>query len=194
MGAFEYVMVLVSIVIGLAIAHLLNALATGVHRIRGHGEPLRLEPVYLLWIGFVLIWLISFWWWEFKFQETASEWSFGLYLFVISYAVALFLLAAVLVPSRLTGVVDPYAYFMNGRRWFFWGLILVVGLDTADSFLKGTDWGLRPIALVLSGITLATAIVGMISTRRSVQLAGAITAFSAQLVYMFREVGVMGSW
>ncbi|MFO7587462.1 MAG: hypothetical protein R6X22_05255 [Gemmatimonadota bacterium] len=194
MGAFEYVMVLVSIVIGLAITHLLNALATGVHRIRGHGEPLRLEPVYLLWIGFVLIWLISFWWWEFKFQEIASEWTFALYLFVISYAVALFLLAAVLVPSRLVGVVDSYAYFMDGRKWFFWGVILVVGLDTVDSFLKGTDWGLRPIYLVQSGVTLAAAIAGLISTRRSVQLAGAATAFSVQMAYMFREVGVLGSW
>lgn len=194
MGAFEYVMVLISIVIGLAITHLLNALAAGVHRVRGHGEPLRLEPVYLLWIGFVLIWLVSFWWWEFKFQETVSEWSFALYLFVVSYAVALFLLAAVLVPSRLAGVDDPYAYFMGGRRWFFWCLILVIGLDTADSFLKGTDWGLRPISLVLTGVTLAAAIIGMVSTRRSVQLVGAIAAFAAQMVYMFREVGVLGSW
>jgi hypothetical protein len=194
MGAFEYVMVLVSIVIGLAITHLLNALATGVHRIRGHGEPLRLEPVYLLWVGFVLTWLVSFWWWEFKFQEIASEWTFALYLFVISYAVALFLLAAVLVPNRLVGVVDSYAYFMDGRKWFFWGVILVVGLDTVDSFLKGTDWGLRPIYLVQSGVTLAAAIAGLISTRRSVQLAGAATAFSVQMAYMFREVGVLGSW
>ncbi|MFO7587472.1 MAG: hypothetical protein R6X22_05310 [Gemmatimonadota bacterium] len=106
MGAFEYVTVLVSIVIGLAITHLLNALAAGVHRLRGHGEPLRLEAVYLLWVGTLLTWLVSFWWWEFKFQEIEPEWSFGLYLFVISYTVALFLLAAVLVPNRLAGVVD----------------------------------------------------------------------------------------
>ena len=193
-NAFEYVMVLVSIVIGLAITHILNALAAGVHRLRGHGEPLRLEAVYLLWVGTVLVWLVSFWWWEFKFQEMETAWSFGLYLFIISYAVALFLLAAVLVPSRLVGVDDSYAYFMDGRRWFFVGLILVVGLDTVDSFLKGTDWGLRPIFLLQSGVYVAAATVGMLSTRRSVQLAGAAIAFSAQVVYMFREVGVLGSW
>jgi len=194
MGAFEYVMVLVSIVIGLAITHILNALAAGVHRLRGHGEPLRLEAVYLLWVGTVLVWLISFWWWEFKFQEIEPEWSFGLYLFVISYAVALFLLAAVLVPNRLAGVVDSYAYFMDGRRWFFSGLVLVVGLDTVDSFLKGTDWGLRPVFLLQSAVYVVAAIVGIVSNRRSVQLAGAIFAFAVQMVYMFREVGVLGSW
>ncbi|HSG48412.1 MAG TPA: hypothetical protein VLA43_11405, partial [Longimicrobiales bacterium] len=115
MEAFEYVMVLVSIVIGLAITHVLNALAAAVHRLRGHGAPLRLEPVYLLWIGFILTWLVSFWWWEFKFQEVAVEWSFGLYLFLITYAVVLFLVAAVLVPHRMDRVEDSYAYFMDGR-------------------------------------------------------------------------------
>ncbi|MCL7926292.1 MAG: hypothetical protein M8841_00765 [marine benthic group bacterium] len=193
MGTFEYVMVLVSIVIGLAITYLLNALAAGVHRLRGHGEPLRLDAVYLLWIGFVLIWLISFWWWEFKFQEVEA-WSFGLYLFVITYAVGLFLLAAVLVPNRMEGVGDSFEYFMDGRKWFFWGLILLVGLDTIDSFLKSAEWGLRPFYLMQSGVIVAAALAGLMSTRRSVQLVGAVAAFAVQMAYMFREVGVLGSW
>lgn len=194
MDAFEYVMVLVSIVIGLAITHVLNALAAAVHRLRGHGEPLHLEAVYLLWVGVMLIWLISFWWFEFKFQEIAPTWSYGLYLFVITYAVALFLVTAVLVPNRMVGVGDSYAYFMDGRKWFFWGLIVLVALDTVDSFLKGTDWGLRPIFLFQSGVYVTAAAVGMLSSRRSVQLAGAIAALILQFLYMFREVGVLGSW
>ena len=194
MEAFEYVMVLVSIVIGLAITHVLNALAAAVHRLRGHGAPLRLEPVYLLWIGFILTWLVSFWWWEFKFQEVAVEWSFGLYLFLITYAVVLFLVAAVLVPHRMDRVEDSYAYFMDGRKWFFGGVVALVMLDTVDSFLKSTEWGMRPIFLAQSTIFLAAAVLGMISERRSVQLAGAAIAFTLQMVYMFEAVGVLGSW
>jgi hypothetical protein len=66
--SFEYVMVLVSIVIGLAITHVLSAFAAAVHRLRGHGDPIRLDAVYLLWTGYVMIWLVSFWWWEFQLQ------------------------------------------------------------------------------------------------------------------------------
>ncbi len=73
MSPFEYVMVLVSIVVGLAITHLLTAVAAGVHRLRGHGEPLTLDPVYLLWVGYVLVWLISFWWYEFNFQALREQ-------------------------------------------------------------------------------------------------------------------------
>jgi len=192
--AFEYVMVLISIVIGLAITHVLNALAAAVHRLRGHGAPLRLEPVYLLWIGFILTWLVSFWWWEFKFQETALEWTFGLYLFLITYAVVLFMVAAVLVPHRMDRVEDSYDYFMDGRKWFYGGVVGLVVLDTVDSFLKSTEWGMRPLFLAQSGLYLVAAVVGLWSNRRSVQLANAAIAFAVQMVYMFEAVGVLGSW
>jgi len=192
--AFEYVMVLISIIVGLAITHVLNALAAAVHRLRGHGDPLRLEAVYLLWIGFVTTWLVSFWWWEFKFQEVTVDWSFGLYLFLITYAVSLFLVAAVLVPHRMDRVSDSYAYFMEGRKWFFGGLVCLVVLDTLDSFLKSAEWGMRPIFLAQSAFNLGAAVVGIASERRGVQLACASVAFAVQMVYMFQEVGVLGAW
>lgn len=40
MGAFEFVMVLVSVAIGLGLAHILAALGTAVPRLRGHGPPI----------------------------------------------------------------------------------------------------------------------------------------------------------
>jgi hypothetical protein len=194
MSAFEYVMVLVSIVIALAIAHLLTALAEGVHRYRGHGEPIKLDAVFLLWVGFVLIWLVSFWWWEFKFQEVAVEWSYGLYIFVISYAIVLFMLAEILVPHRMRGVSDSYAYFMEGRKWFFGTLLLMQAFDVVDTFLKGYEWGVRPEVLATYSITVIVAITGILSERRSIQLGGAIIAFASQMLYLTQELGVLGAW
>jgi hypothetical protein len=34
----------------------------------------------------------------------------------------------------------------------------------------------------------------MIAERRSFQLAAAILAFTSQLIYLFQELGVLGSW
>jgi hypothetical protein len=194
MSEFEYVMVLVSIVIALAIAHLLTAVAEGIHRFRGHGEPIKLDAVLLLWIGFVLIWLISFWWWEFKFQEVAVEWSYGLYLFVISYAIVLFMLAEILVPHRMQGVSDSYAHFMQGRKWFFAMLLLMQAMDVADTFLKGYEWGVRPEVIATYSVTVLVAIVGTVSERRSVQIGAAALAFSSQVLYVTQELGALGSW
>jgi hypothetical protein len=194
MSEFEYVMVLVSIVIALAIAHLLTALAEGIHRFRGHGEPIKLDAVFLLWVGFVLIWLVSFWWWEFKFQEVAIEWSYGLYLFIISYAIVLFMLAEILVPHRMRGVSDSYAYFMEGRKWFFGTLLLMQAIDVADTFLKSYEWGMRPEVFATYLITVLVATTGIISERRSIQLGAAAVALVSQLLYLTQELGILGSW
>ncbi len=194
MSTFEYVMVLVSIVVALAIAHLLTALGESVRRFRGKGEPIKLDAVFLLWVAFVLVWLVSFWWWEFKFQEIVTEWSFGLYLFVISYSIVLFMLAQILVPYRMQGVTDTYVDFMEGRKWFFGTLLLVQAIDMVDTFLKGYDWVMRPAVVAIYSVNIAIAIIGFISKRRAVQLAAAGVAFAAQLLYLFQELGVLGSW
>jgi hypothetical protein len=191
---FEYVMVLVSIVIGLAITHILSAFGSAVHRLRGHGASIRLEPVYLLWVGFVFIWLVSFWWWEFKFQDLDVEWSFGLYLFIVSYAMWLFALAVVLVPEDMEGMRDSFEYFLEGRHWFFGALLIAIGLDIADTFFKGADWGVRPAFLAQTTALVAVCIIGMSSARRRVHLAAAAVGFGVQMIYMFREVGILGSW
>lgn len=160
MSSFEYVMVLVSIVVGLALTHVLTALATAVHRLRGHGPPIRMDPVYLPWVGFVLTWLVSFWWWEFRYQEVVEVWSFGLYLFVILYAVTLFLMAVLLVPGEMEGVNDAYDYFFMSIRHWFLGIVLFtqVVIDPLDTVLKGTDWLLQSGVLVLSGIIVVTCV------------------------------------
>lgn len=194
MTAFEYVMVLVSIIIALAIAHLLTAVSASIHRLRGQGERIELDAVYILWIGYVLIWLISFWWWEFKFQDVIAEWSYGLYLFIVIYSILLFMLAAVLVPHRMQGVTNSYDYFMQGRKWFFSLLLLVQAVDIVDTFLKGYEYGARPEALAIYAVTIFVAITGLISERRSIQLGAASVGFAAMLLYQFQELGVLGSW
>lgn len=194
MSTFEYVMVLVSIIVALAIAHLLTAVADTVHRLRGQGQPIKLDAVFSIWTGYVLIWLVSFWWWEFKFQEVVTNWTFGLYLFVIGYAIVLFMLAAILVPYRMQGVTDTYVYFVKGRRWFFGTYLFANAIDVFDTFFKSYEWGMRPAVWINYSVIIAVAIAAFITERRSIQLGAAVVAFSAQLIYLFQELGVLGSW
>src|SRR5262245_28840570 len=139
MIAFEYAMVLVSIVIGLGVTHILSSLGAAVHRFR-HGPAIRLEITYLSWVAFVFTWLVNFWWWEFQWSEVVSEFGFGLYLFLVLYAVSLFLLAVILVPHRLSIVNDSWEYLLSVRTWFYGGLLVVNVIDGADTVIKGTGW------------------------------------------------------
>ena len=192
MGYFEYVMVLISIIIGLALTHILTALGSAVHRIRGHGPPIKLDAVYMIWTLGILIILTSFWWTEFKFQETVTEWTFGLYLFLIALAISQFLLAVILVPPGMQGVEDSYQYFMEGRRWFFGAFAVFAALDLVDTFLKGFEWGTRPIVLIQVAATFTACVVGSISENRFVQLGIAATLFGIGLYYMFSGLGILG--
>ena len=154
MSTFEYAMVLISIIVGLGITHILSNLGTAVHRLRHHGPAIRLEWNYLVWIGFVFTWLVNFWWWEFKWSELAPDFGFGLFMFLVLYATSLFLLAVILVPPRLSVVVDSWEYFLAIRHWFYGGLLVLNGIDVIDTFMKGTEWGFRTDDVVYWGGSL----------------------------------------
>ena len=134
MEFFNYVMVLASVIVGLAVAHLLQ----GVARMVQEPERKKLYWVHLLWIFLMFHNALFWWWWEFGLSQV-YRWTFELYLFVLYFAVLLYVIFAVLVPSSLGGYADYRAYYFGRRRWLF-GLLLAFSLlDFVDSVLKG--WG-----------------------------------------------------
>ena len=103
MDQFEYVMVLVSIIVGLGIAHILLGIGGIIDRLSRKDDRLELSLAHAAWLGFCFAWLVMFWWWEYRFSTRVADWTMGLYLFLICSSVSLFLLQAVLVP-RTWGV------------------------------------------------------------------------------------------
>ena len=161
MDQFEYVMVLVSIIIGLGIAHQLLGLAGIVDRLASGSHPIRLSVAYFSWLGVAFSWTVLFWWWEFRFAEFVTEWTIGLYFFLVVYAVVLFLMAALLVPRTWDGVDDLGRYFLERRVWFYSLMLLANGLDVLDSYLKGGVANLleTPPITYLIWVTIAVASV-----------------------------------
>ena len=137
MDQFEYIMVLVSIIVGLGIAHILLGIGGIIDRLSRKNDRLELSLAHAAWLGFCFLWLVMFWWWEYRFSTRVSEWTMGLYLFLICYAVALFLLQALLVPRTWDGVTSLKDYFLERRAWFYSLLAFVTILDFFDSYLKG---------------------------------------------------------
>jgi hypothetical protein len=191
---FEYVMVLVSIIIGLGITHILSAVGMAIHRLRGYGEPITVSLTYCSWIATMFVWLVGFWWWEFKFSTVATEWSAGLYFFVVSYAVCLYLTTVVLVPKSLEGVQDTYEYFFKGRKWFFFFFYLSTCMDIADTALKGSDWATRTTYIPQLALYIFLAALGLFSTKRSVQRFAGVSCFFAYVLFTFIDLPLLGRW
>ena len=131
MELFNYVMVLVSIIIGLAITHLLK----GVARVVQHPGRDKIYWIHLVWVGNAFLGAVFFWWWEFRLAEQA--WTFQLYLFVLFYAVLIYLRSAILFPLDLEGYDGFRDYYYSRRGWGFGLAALQVAVDVIDTLLKG---------------------------------------------------------
>jgi hypothetical protein len=94
-------MVLISIIIGLGIAHILLGIGEIVDRLTGRGDRLRLSVAHGAWLMHTFFWLVLFWWWQFRLDVIWEEWTIGVYFFLVMYAVVLFLIAVILVPRDL---------------------------------------------------------------------------------------------
>ena len=58
MSDFEYLSVLIAIIVGIAFAHLLLSLG----RVLGEIRELQVSPVQLVWTANILLMMIAFWW------------------------------------------------------------------------------------------------------------------------------------
>ena len=134
MEMFNYVMVLASVIIGLGIAHLLQ----GVGGIVQHPRREKTYWVHLLWVAAIFLRAIFWWWFEFRLS-TIAEWTFALYLFVLAYAVLIYLWCALLFPRDLAGYQGFKDYYYSRRKWFFGLLVVGQAVDLADTLLKGMD-------------------------------------------------------
>jgi hypothetical protein len=157
---FPHVRIVMGMVIGLGITRLLMGVAGLVQ----HPKRANLSLIHLLWAGSILVELILFWWWEFALYQI-SDWSFGIFFFLIFYAVVLFLLAALLFPDKIDEYDGYEDFFLKRRHWFFALLGSTFLLDIIDTLIKGEPYfdtlGIQyvvqvPLGLLLAGIAIWT--------------------------------------
>jgi len=188
MAMFEYVAILTSIIIGLGIAHLLQ----GVARLVQHPGRERVYWVHLTWVAYMFFQSVFWWWWEFRLGDIET-WTFSLYIFVIAYAVNIYLLCALLFPSDLEGYDGYEEYFFSSRRWFFGLACVSFVVDLADSAVKGLDhlMGLGPEYLVATPLQAVLLLAAAISPSRAYHRALVIGMFIYQLWWALSSFEVM---
>jgi hypothetical protein len=183
---FEYIAVLVSIVVGLGITHLLG----GVGRLIGNPGRPKIYWVHIVWSFYLFVYLVAFWWWEFRLS-TVEEWRIELYLFLVLYAVLMYLLCVIVFPMELPSDFDEYFYLKRG--WFFGIWILIYLVDMVDTLSKGgayfTSYGLEyPVTITAYVALSATAIL---TVSRRFHGAFAVGMCVYQFVWMFRLFGTV---
>ena len=128
---FEYLTVLISVVVGLSLTSFLTNIVRIIH-VRG---DVTVSWVQLLWSVVILMWTVAFWWFTFVLAEE-TQWTFRLFIFLLTYSILLFFLMALLFPEGVPSGHDYRAQFMRNRVWFFGVFLLFLCLDLLDYWIK----------------------------------------------------------
>jgi len=136
MTTFEYLAVLVSIIVGMGITHLLGGIARFIH----HPGHYKLHWVHLVWTWYVFMYLLTFWWMQLWMNEV-EVWSPLLYAHLVLYSVLLYFLCVIITPPESLEDGHYRGYFFARKGWFFGVLLALGAVDIVDCLLKDHPFG-----------------------------------------------------
>src|SRR5687767_1802176 len=108
MTPFEYVIVLISIILGLGITTIL----TGVAELIKHTQSRRLYTPYIIWIVLIFVLHIQDWWVSYKLKSV-GVWTLHSFLLIIIYPINLYILAHLLFPAQLSKDFDSKTFYLT---------------------------------------------------------------------------------
>lgn len=136
MSRFEFLSVLLSVVLGLAIAQILGSWGELVRSRR----RVRFFWPHLGWTAFVLVTIIFSWWATWYAREEALHFSFFAYLTYLLQPAALVVAVFILtppVPSQ--GALDLRDHFFDNALWVFSLLAFSALIATVGGLLRGSE-------------------------------------------------------
>ena len=126
MSVFEYVMVLLSVVLGLALTQLLTSLAELLRA----GRRVRWSLTYAMWMLLTLALVLDMWT-SLWLMRDQPHWKIGTLVFVLFQCSSVFLLAHLMTPRGVAdgeGQIDLWNYHLANRRLY---LAPVIAYDLA---------------------------------------------------------------
>ena len=119
LDVFNYFLTFTSIILGLGVTCLLD----GVSKLVQNRKLIRVYWVHLTWALIIALLQMEYWWSQWRFVSTVSEWTLILFVVHILPVVILFLVSDLVFPN---GLIDDKAslnfeeyYYSNIRNWIF---------------------------------------------------------------------------
>jgi hypothetical protein len=130
MESFNYLSVLLSIILGLAITQVL----LGFRGLILTRAKVKLYLPTVIWAGLALLIAIQAWWASFGLRMRAS-WTFLGFMVIVLQAVSVYMTTAVVLPD-ITGdsLVDLRDHYFAHKSWLFGFMLSSVGFSAAKEF------------------------------------------------------------
>jgi hypothetical protein len=126
-SAFEYVSILVSIILGLGITQLLSSFSDLLY----HYKEVKFYLPHTLWVLFILFLHVQDWFITYQLKDK-TEWSLPELLFILLYPITLFIAVKMLLPANESDKdTDMKVYYRSHYPVIF----LIVGIAVLISIL-----------------------------------------------------------
>jgi hypothetical protein len=159
MDQFNYLAVLISIILGLGITQLLSGFGRWIE----HRASFRAYGPAICWVFTLLVIQVQCWWSMFDLREQ-TDWTFLKFLAVLMQPIILYLQSIVVLPGASSTTLDLRENYYAQRRWFFGLMIaLLVASIGKDLILNGSMPETHNLAFHV--LMLATAAIAMITDR-----------------------------
>ena len=156
MTEFDYLSVLISIVLGLGLSHVM---ATAAQLVRFRAAVKFYTPA-LLWLALLFFLHVQIWWAVFELRDV-PEWTFGNFVLVLAIPAVVYVISVLLSPDfDREERIDLRASYFAHRRWFFGLLALLPILSLAQEYAISGHIQLDPDPLFRLAF-LALALVGL---------------------------------
>jgi len=179
MDAFSYLSVLLSIILGLAIAQVLQ----GYRALLLARGKIHTDPAPLIWSGLVLLFAAQAWWASFGLNARRN-WDFADFAAILVQMGLLYMLSALILPDvPAEEPVDLSRHFERHRKAFFIFLIAML----ASSIVKEAVLEHRltsPLNLSFHALLALIAVGGILFRNSKTQLVIAVLATLGFLTYV----------
>ena len=188
MTPFQYLLVLVTILVSLAIADIvksLHGLLRARDRIRWHWHPLAIALLVLLSI-------LEFSWKFYRIGRVDVWNQYGAFLLLMLHLILLFLLASSALPDDAKDGPDMEEYYLHNRK-YFWSLfalfaISAICVNLVAAFPKDSLHTL--IVAAIPNLVLAILMLSLTIVRNKVYHSGCIVLFLFVMVLGWWQMGL----
>jgi hypothetical protein len=167
MSDFEFLSVLISIVIGFGLTHLLSGLGRAFH----FRDRNKIDPVHVAWTITIFFMLVLNWWVSLLWRDFPN-WTFTVFFITILWTTSMYVLALALYPPHLPQDVNYGDLFDANRTWFLSTWAIMCLLDLLVTYFRDQRIP-EPFYIAFVGHYAVIAVLGIIIRNRKYDLLAA---------------------
>ncbi len=156
-SAFEYVTILISIILGLGITQILSSIAESIYDYK----KVRFFYPHTIWVIVILFFHIQEWFIIYELKEYPI-WKLPTFLFIILYPINLFIITKLLFPVAMgNDAIDLKQYYLDNFQKIFYLFCISILLSVSfNIFFLHAPLGQQLLLLVPFAVFLWTAFIG----------------------------------